>query len=183
MPRVDGQLTWAFEFEGREYFEGLRTLSTNDIDKPILNALRLFSMLSGARIALAINSSSAPSGLEVRGVAARADSALTLLLSWHHDDWDVSGEVSGELELSGLLPNHRYRLARFRVDHDHANAFTAWRELGEPQSPDRALLERLHAAALLQPDRGELTSDAEGRARLSVHASIHSERLVRFEPD
>ena len=27
--RVDGLLTWAFQFDGREYFEGLRTLSTN----------------------------------------------------------------------------------------------------------------------------------------------------------
>lgn len=45
--RVDGMLTWAFQFENREYFEGLRTLSTNNIDKPVLNVFRLLSELGG----------------------------------------------------------------------------------------------------------------------------------------
>lgn len=29
-------LSWPFEVEGKDYFEGFRPLSTNDIDKPIL---------------------------------------------------------------------------------------------------------------------------------------------------
>ena len=50
--RVDGLLTWAFQFEGREYFEGLRTLSTNGIDKPVLNVFRMLGELGGTRLAL-----------------------------------------------------------------------------------------------------------------------------------
>ena len=32
-------LSWSFEFEGKDYFEGFRTLATNGIDKPILEPL------------------------------------------------------------------------------------------------------------------------------------------------
>ncbi|MBC7238225.1 MAG: beta-xylosidase, partial [Chloroflexi bacterium] len=51
-PRVDGMLTWAFQFEGREYFAGLRALSTNGVDKPVLNVFRLLAGLGGMRLAL-----------------------------------------------------------------------------------------------------------------------------------
>ena len=29
-----GMVSWSFEFEGKQYFEGFRTLATNGIDKP-----------------------------------------------------------------------------------------------------------------------------------------------------
>ena len=38
---VRGAVTWAFEFEGQPYFDGFRTLSTNGVDKPVLNLLPL----------------------------------------------------------------------------------------------------------------------------------------------
>ena len=47
-----GGLTWAFLFDGREYFEGFRTLSTNGIGKPVLNAFVMLGMLQGRRIPL-----------------------------------------------------------------------------------------------------------------------------------
>ena len=34
-------LSWAFEFEGRDTFEGFRSLATNGIDKPVLNFFRM----------------------------------------------------------------------------------------------------------------------------------------------
>lgn len=44
-------LSWSFEFEGRDYFEGFRSLSTNGIDKPILNLFRMLGMMGGERVA------------------------------------------------------------------------------------------------------------------------------------
>lgn len=35
----EGALTWAFEFDDRDYFDELRVLTTNKIDKPILEHL------------------------------------------------------------------------------------------------------------------------------------------------
>lgn len=39
-----------FEFENRDYLEGFRSLSTNEIDKPILNLFRMFSLMNGERV-------------------------------------------------------------------------------------------------------------------------------------
>jgi xylan 1,4-beta-xylosidase len=47
-----GMLTWAFEFEGRDTFEGFRSLSTNGIDKPVLNFFRMAGMMRGERVAV-----------------------------------------------------------------------------------------------------------------------------------
>jgi len=46
-----GMVTWAFEFEGKQYFEGFRTLATNGIDKPVLNVFRMAGLFSGDRVA------------------------------------------------------------------------------------------------------------------------------------
>ncbi len=44
-------LSWSFEFEGKDYFEGFRTLATNGVDKPILNVFRMAGLMSGERVA------------------------------------------------------------------------------------------------------------------------------------
>ncbi len=41
-------LTWAFEFEGKPYFDGYRTLATNGVDKPVLNFFRMAGLMRGA---------------------------------------------------------------------------------------------------------------------------------------
>jgi xylan 1,4-beta-xylosidase len=38
----------------------------------------------------------------------------------------------------------------FRIDSNHSNAFTAWKEMGSPQSPSPAQFERLREEAQLQ---------------------------------
>ena len=43
-------LSWSFEFEGKDYFEGFRSLSTNGIDKPVLNVFRMAGLMSGERV-------------------------------------------------------------------------------------------------------------------------------------
>ena len=43
-------LSWSFEFEDKDYFEGFRSLATNGIDKPVLNVFRMFGMMSGDRV-------------------------------------------------------------------------------------------------------------------------------------
>ena len=43
-------LSWSFEFEGKDYFEGFRTLATNGVDKPVLNVFRMAGLMSGERV-------------------------------------------------------------------------------------------------------------------------------------
>src|SRR5439155_23350630 len=49
---LEGALTWAFEFEDQPYFAGFRSLASNGIDKPVLNVFRMFSKMSGWRLAV-----------------------------------------------------------------------------------------------------------------------------------
>ena len=44
-------LTWSFEFEGKDYFEGFRTLAKNGVDKPVLNVFRMAALMSDERVA------------------------------------------------------------------------------------------------------------------------------------
>ena len=49
---LEGALTWAFEFEDQPLFAGFRQLATGGIDLPVLNVFRMFSKMSGQRVAV-----------------------------------------------------------------------------------------------------------------------------------
>lgn len=156
-----GAITWAFEFEDQPYFAGYRVMATNGIPLPVFNVQRMMAKLGGRRIAAV---SSADRGTEnivrsgVRGapdVAALAsiDPArrqLTVLI-WHYHDDAVPGPAAAvDLDFAGLPAGlHEVRLTHDRVDHDHSNAYTAWREMGSPRAPSLAQYARLKAASEL----------------------------------
>jgi xylan 1,4-beta-xylosidase len=55
------------------------------------------------------------------------------------------------MEITGLPSNVTRGLCEhFRVDSDHSNAFTAWKEVGSPQSPAASEYDRLQQAGQLQ---------------------------------
>ena len=49
---LEGALTWAFEFEDQPPFAGFRTLASDGIDLPVLNAFRMFSRMDGQQLAV-----------------------------------------------------------------------------------------------------------------------------------
>jgi xylan 1,4-beta-xylosidase len=190
--RVDGMLTWAFEFENREYFEGLRTLSTNGIDKPVLNVFRMLARLGGARLALESDAArdprAHPGGDEphvapdVSGLAALgADGGVQVFLASHHDDWGVGGRTRLRVELSGLVDGAAYRVRRSAIDARHSNAHSAWVAMGEPQPPTPEQVDRLVEAGKLETvDAGELRADG-GRLALEVELPAHGVCLLELD--
>lgn len=193
-PRVDGMLTWAFEFEDREYFAGLRTLSTNGVDKPVLNALRLLAWLRGARVTLSSNAARDPLmrdgadaldvAPDVSGIAALDErQALRILLACHHDDWDVDVATDATLRVSGLEAGRRYGVTRMAVNDERSNAHTAWQRMGAPEPPDaaqrRALLE---AARLRREPLFDLTADRDGRVAFAATLRSHGVYLFELMP-
>jgi xylan 1,4-beta-xylosidase len=187
--RVDGMLTWAFQFEGRDTFAGSRALSTNGIDKPVLNVFRLLGRLGRAKLSLAVepapnlsttmNADALPA---LTGIAAGdAMNWVQLLLVAHHDDWDVESEVDVEIEVTGL-PDATYSVVRWDLDRDHANAHTAWVEMGRPRSPDPAQTRALQAAAALHPEPMALAETQEGTLTLAVRLRAHSALLLELHP-
>ncbi len=88
-------LTWAFEFEGKPYFDGYRTLATNGVDKPVLNFFRMAGLMRGDRVA-AISSGAAPldsilknsvrQAPDIDALATSAPGQASVLLWNYHDD-------------------------------------------------------------------------------------------------
>ena len=43
--KLQGMVTWAFEFEDQPWFAGYRDLATNGVDKPVLNVFRMAGLM------------------------------------------------------------------------------------------------------------------------------------------
>jgi beta-xylosidase len=104
------------------------------------------------------------------------------LLSCHHDDWDVHRTTTVQLELSGLEPGQTYAVRRTTIDANHANAHTAWQQMGCPQPPDAHQLSRLHAASRLVPASLGNAVAANGQAILTLTLETHSVSLLELAP-
>jgi xylan 1,4-beta-xylosidase len=155
-----GFLTWAFEFENQPYFAGLRTLATNGVDKPELNFFRMAGLMGGERVA-ATSSGAVPldhilsAGVrqqqDVDVLATRAPDAAAVML-WNYADEDVPGPTAPvHVSISGLVAtSHRVLVEQYRIDADHSNAFTAWKQMGSPQQPTTDQYAQLQSAGQLQ---------------------------------
>jgi xylan 1,4-beta-xylosidase len=155
-----GVVTWAFEFEDTPFFEGYRTLATNGIDKPVLNVMRLFGMMTGdylavendAKLALDdILKNSVRDAADINALAARQDKRITILVWNYHDDAVAVSARRCSLQIDKLPAAMKQAQVRhFRVDDRHSNAYTAWLEIGSPQSPTEAQYAQLEKAAQLE---------------------------------
>jgi len=155
-----GVVTWAFEFEDQPYFAGFRELASDGLDKPVLNAFRMFGLLGGDRVEATssaaletdqIVSTGVRTTPDVRTIATRTEHGVEVLIWNYHDDDLPSASTSIELMISELpVGIQRALLEHFRIDASHSNAFTAWKKDGSPQKPDEEQYKKLEAAAQLQ---------------------------------
>lgn len=153
-------LTWAFEFENSNYFEGFRTLSTRGIDKPILNLFRMVGLMQGDRV-WAFSSGAVPldqllrtgarSIPDVDALATHSARAAGVLL-WNYEDADTPAPPAPvEISIAGIPPGvTRVLLQRFRIDATHSNAYAEWMRMGSPSAPTAAQIATLKAAGQLQ---------------------------------
>ncbi|MBV9085157.1 MAG: beta-xylosidase [Acidobacteriaceae bacterium] len=157
---LEGILTWAFEFEDQPYFAGFRTLATNGVDKPVLNFFRMLGLMrgdlinvksSGAVPADTIVKTGVAQGADIDALAARTDRNISVMV-WHYCDDDVTGSPAQvDLKITGL-PSDRKRLLmrHYRIDQDHSNSYTLWKQMGSPQNPTADQYGKLEAAGHLQ---------------------------------
>jgi xylan 1,4-beta-xylosidase len=155
-----GAVTWSFEFEDQPYFAGFRELASNGLDKPVLNTFRMFGLLGGERVQVT-SSAALPTddvvlnGVrgqpDIKAIATRGDHEIQILMWNYHDDDLPASAAPIDLTIEGLPPDAKRALSEhFRIDAHHSNAFTAWKEMGSPQSPSPAQYEQLEAAGQLQ---------------------------------
>jgi len=134
--------TWAFYFEGKRYFEGNRSLFTNNnVKKPVFNAFDALSRMGKTRVALTTSYSDDPIPypayeLPVDGLASISDNEAEIMIWYFDDNWEATGKVKISLEVSNLpFESNLVKYIHYRIDGDHSNSFSEWVRQGEPQDP------------------------------------------------
>jgi xylan 1,4-beta-xylosidase len=185
-----GVVTWAFEFEDQPYFAGFRELATNGVDKPVLNAFRMLGLLGHERVKVTSSGSLATdealrSGVraipDINAIATRKNREIEVLIWNYHDDDVPFPAAPINLVVAGLpTDTKRVLLEHFRVDANHSNAFTAWKEMSSPQSPSESEYKRLEGTGQLQLLNSPRWIDTQqGRVQLQFMLPRQGLSLVR----
>jgi xylan 1,4-beta-xylosidase len=184
-------LSWSFEFEDHDYFEGFRDLATNGIDKPILNLFRMMGLMSGDRVSAA-SSAAVPidaqidTGVrEVPDVDALAtrDARSAAILVWNYHDVNKPGpSAQANITIKGIPAGvHRVLLEQFRIDETHSNAYTAFLAMGSPQHPTDEQYAQLKAAGQLQTLGSPQWLDVrDGKVEIGAGLPLESVALMRI---
>lgn len=153
-------LSWSFEFEDKDYFEGFRSQATNGIDKPILNVFRMFGLMSGDRVKTTSTGEVPLNTLVSTGVRqspdvdafATRDAHEAAVLVWnYHDVNQPAPATPTTITIHGIPAGvHRVLLQHYRIDKNHSNAYTVWQHMGSPQHPTSQQYADLQAAGQLQ---------------------------------
>jgi xylan 1,4-beta-xylosidase len=186
-----GVVTWAFQFDNQPYFEGLRELATNGLDKPVLNAFRMLGLLGTTRLTVKADSAIPPAEIQTAGVrsqpdidaiATRKDREIDVLLI-HYEDEDLPApDAAINFTIAGLpQAAKRVLVETFRVDANHSNSFTAWQKIGSPQQPTPEQYQELEAAGQLQLDASPTWLNVEAHTlKLPLTLPRNALALVRI---
>jgi len=183
--KLEGILSWAFEFEDQPPFAGFRQLTSQGIDLPVMNMFKLFAKMHGRYVRAASDGQSPLDAVLHDGVRDRPDvgsvasldkGALSVLV-WHYHDDDVPGPDAAVRVALRDLPLAMARgatLTHYRIDERHSNSFAAWRAMGSPIAPTAA-----QRAALLDAARLATLDPAPTPVAVSGRRAILSFPLPR----
>jgi xylan 1,4-beta-xylosidase len=153
-------LSWSFEFEDKEYFEGFRTLATNGIDKPVINVFRMAGLMSGQRVNTSstgqvplhdILSAGVRQTPDVDAFATKVDHAAAVMLWNYHDDDLPAPGAPVQVTIAGIPSGvKKVLLQHYRIDETHSNSYMVWKKMGSPQSPTTEQYARLKSAGQLE---------------------------------
>ena len=153
-------LSWSFEFENKDFFEGFRTLATNGVDKPVLNVFRMAGLMSGERVATSSTGQIALDDMMKDGVRQAPDidafatkaahEAAVMVWNYHDDDLPASG-ADVQVTVSGIPSGvKKVLLEHYRIDDTHSNSYTVWKAMDSPQAPTPEQYAQMKAAGQLE---------------------------------
>jgi xylan 1,4-beta-xylosidase len=153
-------LSWSFEFENRDYFEGFRTLATNGVDKPVLNVFRMAGLMSGNRVMTSsedqvplddILNDGVRKTPDVDAMATRAEHEAAVMLWNYHDDDSPAAGAEVQVTIAGIPAGvNKVLLEHYRIDETHSNSYSVWKAMGSPQMPTAEQYARLKEAGKLE---------------------------------
>ena len=185
-------LSWSFEFEGKEYFEGFRTLATNGVDKPVINVFRMAGLMSGQRVSTSstgqvslddILSSGVRQVPDIDAFATKADrEAAVMLWNYHDDDLPAPG-AQVKVTVAGIPAGvNKVLLQHYRIDETHSNSYSVWKKMNSPQSPTPEQYSQLKAAGQLELlGSPEWLDVSEGKITISTELPRQATSLIRLK--
>jgi xylan 1,4-beta-xylosidase len=184
-------LSWSFEFEGKDFFEGFRTLATNGVDKPVLNVFRMAGLMEGDRVDVSSTGRLSTNQIIRSGVRQMPDvdalatkgkhEAAVMVWNYHDDDVPAAAaEVS--VDVAGIpVGVKRVLLQHYRIDETHSNAYTVWKQMGSPQSPTPEQYGRLKQAGQLELlSSPEWLDVSESEVKVNMELPRQATSLLRF---
>ena len=188
---LTGTLTWAFEYDNNPYFDKFRVLSTNAIDKPILNIFRMFGRMQAKRMeatstgqypleSIVAGSVRGDSDVGVLASIDEEESIMAVMIWNYHDDALPKPDAQISFNISNAFPGCKEaRLTHYRIDQSHTNAYSTWLAMGSPQDPTMQQYADLKAAGMLQMLHPPTMIKVEdGKAGLQFDLPIHSTSLL-----
>lgn len=179
--RLEGALTWAFEFEDQPLFAGFRVMATEGaITLPVFNVFRMFGRMNGRRVAVTSSSEVPLDEVLKAGVRAQPDVAALaaldgrrlFLFAWHYHDDEVPGPAADvRVSLEHVPATRSMQRVEYRVDRDHSNAHTAWQRMGSPATPTPAQMATLRRAGQLE-SMGAAAAVPVSNGRASIQLSL-----------
>jgi xylan 1,4-beta-xylosidase len=183
-------LSWAFEFEGRDTFEGFRSLATNGIDKPVLNFFRMAAKMSGERVEVESTGAVPMDVIRETGVrgAPDVDALATvkerkaMVMVWNYQDKVAQDPaVAASVVVSGLPAGvKQVRVREWTIDETHSNAYTAWKAMGSPAHPTAEQTAKLQAAGQLQ-EAGAARTVAAKDGSVELEQTLPGESVSLYE--
>jgi xylan 1,4-beta-xylosidase len=185
-------LSWSFEFEDKDYFEGFRSLATNGIDKPVLNVFRMAGLMSGERVKTSstgqvplddILSEGVTRNPDVDAIATKADREAAVMLWNYHDDDLPAASAEVAVTITGIPSGvKKVLLEHYRIDGAHSNSYTVWRSMGSPQAPTPEQFAQLKAAGQLELlNSPEWLDVRDGKVTVETNLPRQATSLMRLK--
>jgi xylan 1,4-beta-xylosidase len=184
-------LSWSFEFENKDFFEGFRTLATNGIDKPVLNVFRMAGLMSGDRVMTSSTGQISLDNIVSDGVRQAPDvdalatktgnEAAVMLWNYHDDDVPATG-AEVQVTIAGFpVGLKKVMLEHYRIDDTHSNSYSVWKAMGAPQTPTAEQYARLKEAGQLELLRSpEWLDVTDGKVTISTDLPRQATSLMRL---
>lgn len=164
---LQGIVSWSFEFEDQPWFHGFRDLSTNGVNKPVLNVFRMFGMMGGTRVDASVEGGFSfrhviDSGVrgpksDIGVLATRDDEGNGAIMMWnYHDDDRQAPDAVTEITVTGLK-GRKVKVEQHRIDRNHSNSYEVWKKMGSPQNPTPEQIEQLEKAGKLHMSEKPVT--------------------------
>jgi xylan 1,4-beta-xylosidase len=183
-------LSWAFEFEGRDTFEGFRSLATNGIDKPVLNFFRMAAKMSGDRVEVESSGAVPMDAILARGVRAApdvdalatVDGRKAMVMVWNYQDTIAQDPATAaSVVVSGLpVGVKQVKVREWRIDDSHSNAYMAWQAMGSPAQLNAEEAAKLQAAGQLQ-EVGSVKTAAAAKGEVRLEQTLQGESVSLYE--